>query len=184
VKKLASGSGDEEVVLESAMRLKTPRDWSSDGRFIFYDVIDPEGASDLWVLPLEGNRKPFAYLQTKYEESSGQFSPDGHWMAYVSNESGRREVYIQSFPKPGNKRRISNAGGIQPRWRSDGREIFYIDPAGTLTAVELTAALEPLPPNKLFITSTDRGVWHEYAVSSDGQKFLVDNASQSGVSTN
>jgi hypothetical protein len=128
------------------------------------------------VLPLDGSRQPFSYLQSDYNETGAQFSPDGSWVVYTSNESGKREVYIQSFPKPGNKRRISTAGGVQPRWRGDGREIFYIDLAGALISVELTADLEPLLPKTLFDAGVDSRQFHEYAVTFDGQKFLLNKA--------
>jgi hypothetical protein len=97
-------------------------------------------------------------------------------MIYTSNESGKREVYIQSFSKRGNKQRISTAGGVQPRWRSDGREIFHIDLEGALISVELTASLEPSLPKKLFDAGVDSRQFHEYAVSLDGQKFLLNRA--------
>ena len=103
-------------------------------------------------------------------------------MAYSSDKSGRPEIYIQSFPKPGSERRISTEGGVQPRWRRDGRELFYIDPVLKLMSVELTALMEPSSLKKLFDTRlNDNTVYPRYAVTSDGQKFLINEPIQTGV---
>jgi Tol biopolymer transport system component len=149
-------------------------DWSLDGRFIAYSVVDPKSGRDLWVLPLFGDRKPYAFLQTPFNEGGAVFSPDGRFIAYVSNESGVPDVYVQPFPGPGARRRISTASGTTPRWRQDGKEIFYLSKDHQVMAVPVNlagATLESGPPKSLFrIEST--GVTR-YDVSADGQRILV-----------
>src|SRR3989441_3126013 len=121
----SSGAGTDELLLESG-QYKVPTDWSSDGRFILFRSNDPQTGWDLWVLPVSGDKKPFPFLKTPFEEREGQFSSDGKWIAYQSNESGRFEIYVQPFPGPGGKFQISNNGGAQPRWNKDDKEIFYV----------------------------------------------------------
>src|SRR6185503_11038567 len=124
VRKLASGAGQEEILLE-ADRPLLPTGWSSDGKFILYTRNEPKTKNDIWVLPLEGDRKPFAFFQSPAIDTLAVFSPDGHWIAYQSSESGNSEIYVQTFPVSGGKWAVSNKGGIRPRWRGDGKELFY-----------------------------------------------------------
>ena len=121
-------------------------DWSPDGRFVLYRYNSiqaslPSTSStgwDIWALPLDGDRKPFPVVQTNFEERDGQFSPDGKWIAYQSNESGRFEIYVQPFPGPARKwGPISTNGGAQVRWRRDGKELFYIALDDRLMAVPI-----------------------------------------------
>ena len=123
--KLSSGAGADELLLESDQN-KAPTDSSSDGRFLLFRTLDPQTGYDLWVLPLSGDKKPVPFLKTPFEERDGQFSPDGKWVAYQSNESGRSEIYVQPFPGPGRKLQISSSGGAQPRWNKNSKEIFYV----------------------------------------------------------
>ena len=102
--------------------------WSSDGRFILYAQIEEKTGYDVWALPLFGERKPFPVLITLFDERYPQFSPDGRWVAYQSNESGQDDIYVQPFPGPGERSRISTNGGAQVRRRRDGRELFYMAP--------------------------------------------------------
>ncbi len=111
-KKMANGTGNAEALIKSPQVAVT--DWSGDGRFIVYEQFDPKTRSDLWLLPLFGDRKPFPFLQTEFGEYSGRISPNGRWMAYTSDEVGRYEVYVQSFPAAGGKRHISTHGGLFP----------------------------------------------------------------------
>ena len=128
-----------------------------------------------------GDRKPFPYLQTEFDEKHGRFSPDGHWVAYTSNESGRDEVYVQSFPVSGAKFQISAGGGMEPQWRKDGTELFYIADDRTLMAVPVklaSSASEPLqvgqPKRLLSVPMLDTFiVGRSYEVSNDGQRFLM-----------
>ncbi|MEP7273037.1 MAG: hypothetical protein ABI882_16170, partial [Acidobacteriota bacterium] len=172
--KLASGAGQEELLLQSNSRV-TPTDWSANGRSILYEQLNPKtNENDLWVLLLD-DRKPVPFLQTPFDEASARFSPDGRWIAYVSNESGNREVYVQTFPASGGRWPISAKGGDSPRWRRDGKEIFYVDPDAKVMAVEVKtgSAFEAGIPKVLFdvgaLRSTFRG---GYAVTADGQRFL------------
>jgi len=121
--KIASGAGNEEVLLKSSEE-KVPDDWSLDGLFIVYQTLNSKTKWDLWVLPMSGERQPFPFLQTDFNEQEAQFSPDGKWMAYTSDESGAPEVYVQTFPASGGRWRVSTGGGSQPKWRRDGRELF------------------------------------------------------------
>jgi Tol biopolymer transport system component len=183
--KRSDGTGPEERILKTD-RQDVPTDWSADGRFLVYEERDPRTSKrDLWLLPMTGDRNPMRYMETPFDEFQGQFSPDGKWMAYGSEESGRWEIYVQPIPASGGKWQVSNAGGTQPRWRRDGREIFYLSMDKKIVSVE--ARLGPRPefgaPEALFpvwllqnAVGTD-----EFVPASDGQRFLALNA-VSGVS--
>jgi serine/threonine protein kinase len=123
--KVTNGTGKDELLFANGND-KWPTQWSRDGRFIVYQEADPKTRLDIWVLPMDGvtYRKPVPFLRSKFNEFSGQLSPDSHWMAYASDESGQREVYVQSFPEGEGRTKISTAGGEQPRWRGDGKELF------------------------------------------------------------
>ena len=181
--KAVDGSGGQELLLSTPYP-KFPTDWFRDGRFILYQELNPQTGMDVWALPLNGDRKPIPVVRTTFEELGGQFSPDGNWVAYSSSESGRREVYVQAFPGPGGKVVISTAGGRQPRWSPDGRELFYIAGDGRLTAVAVRTApdglsVEARVKTPLFVPRFPRlataGILSglQYSVSSDGQRFLV-----------
>ena len=150
---------------------KWPSDWSLDGRFILYTQTSPDTQGDLWVIPLFGDRQPIPFLQTKFGERNGVFSPDGKWIAYQSDDSGSYQVWVQSFPA-GSKWQVSSDGGSWPRFRRDGKELFYLAANGKLMAVEVkanTSGLEFSAPKPLFEThTTDR-----YALTVDGQRFLI-----------
>jgi hypothetical protein len=155
-----------------------PTDWSADGRFVLYTFGGTFPAtSDIWALPLFGERKPFPVIQTEFSESQGALSPDGRWIAYTSDETGQPNVHIQPFLRAGGKHRISPNGGRNPHWRADGRELFYLDAAGTMTAVPIDPTAGPAAglPKTLFpagIVSTN----NMYAVTKDGQRFLVNRS--------
>ncbi|MFN2456550.1 MAG: TolB family protein, partial [Pyrinomonadaceae bacterium] len=155
-----------------------PQDWSSDGRFLLYGEIDSKTNADLWVLPLFGDQKPIPFLQTTFNENQSAFSPDGRWIAYVSNESGPAQVYVQSFPVSGGKWMVSTTGGSQPKWRRDGKELFYLGPDRKLMAVDVKEdanKFEAGSPRALFETRVfvGFGFISGYQVSRDGQRFLV-----------
>jgi eukaryotic-like serine/threonine-protein kinase len=138
-RKPATGAGQWEP-LTLAKGLTAPKSWSSDGRFIIYAEIRPETGADLMAIPAEPNATPFALAQTPATEDQGQFSPDGHWVAYTSNESGLSEIYVIPFPPSptGGRWLVSKGGGVMPRWRSDGKELFYISPDSQMMAVAVT----------------------------------------------
>jgi eukaryotic-like serine/threonine-protein kinase len=177
----ASGSGAEEALLSSDQP-NEPTDWSSDGRFLLFTRQDPVTLKDLWALPLFGDRRAFPVLQTQFIEEQAHLSPDGQWIAYVSNESGKWEVYLQPFPRASGKWQVSTAGGSQPRWRRDGRELYFVDPKGILHAVGISLGAKVLiaQPQALFQTNlADYAMGGRYTVTADGDRFLVnidDNA--------
>ena len=194
--KLSNGTGNEELLFESEL-VKTPISWSADGKFILYMIIDPKTGSDGWALPLTGDRKPFPILQTPFNEGHPQISPDGKWIAYASNETGRAEIYIQSFPPGAGKWQISSNGGSFARWRRDGKELFYMDApfSGKMFSVEVNATGSTVVasvPRPLFDSGYlnlgfgHTGNWNTYAVSADGQRFLIPRpeANLTGALTN
>ncbi len=134
--KLASGVGQEELLHKEDVSIR-PGSWSADGRFLLYTRVDPKTGQDLWALPLARNSQPSLFWQTLFIETHGRFSPDGRWIAYLSDDQGRPEVYVQTFPASGGKWQISANGGSQPWWRSDGKELYYLSADGKLMAVEV-----------------------------------------------
>lgn len=128
---------------------------------------------------MTGERKPFAFLQTEFNETHSQFSPDGRWVAYVSDESGRPEVYVQSFAPSGGKWQVSTGGGDQPEWRRDGKELFYLSSAKQLMSVPVIsgAAFQagiPAPLFEVFVPAKSMtGDRNDYVVADNGQRFLV-----------
>ncbi|HEY3204694.1 MAG TPA: protein kinase [Thermoanaerobaculia bacterium] len=175
--KSSTGAGEEKPVFRSDQD-KFLTDWSQDGRFLAYHTPGPKTGWDVWVLPLSGDRKPIPFVQTEFTEAQGQFSPDGKWLAYASDESGIFEVYVRSFPAPGGKWQVSTSGGTQPQWRRDGRELFYLSEDGGLMAVEVKAdsTFEASAPRPLFharFPTAAAPFGRTYSVRSDGQRFLV-----------
>ena len=176
--KTVSGSGEEELLLATGEGGVFPRDWSRDGRFLIYAMDAIKTLSDLWILPLFGDRKPKPFAATDFEEYSARFSPDGSWIAYTSNESGNTEVYIRAVARP-ERVRLSTNGGTQPSWRGDGKELFYVAPGGVLMAAEVKtgSGLEASAPKILFRTCsgshTLRGDEEFYDAQADGSRFLM-----------
>jgi serine/threonine protein kinase len=170
-RKAANGSGSEEVLITSAAAM-SPTDWSRDGRFIVYNHRNEKGTSEIGVLPLSGERKPFSYLAADLALFGGKLSPDGRWMAYFSAESGRFEVYVQSFPNKSGKFQISAGGGTRAQWSRDGKEIFFVALSGTLMTVDVKAGekFEAGTPKALFETRLVGT--QNYAVSPDARRFL------------
>lgn len=164
-------NGGSEQVLHTSPETTHLEDVSADGRFLLYRLDAARTGSDLWLLPLEGDRKPQPLFQTAFNESEGRLSPDGRWIAYVSDQSGRDEVYVRSFPQPGSRWQVTTAGGGRPRWRRDGRELFFVSQDGHLLAVDIQVdhTFQTGAPRPLFDT---RGA-DEYDVSADGRRFLM-----------
>jgi len=196
--KSTNGAGKEQALVSVTGDEKSPDDWSRDGRFLLYTQQDPRTHADLWVLPLAGDGTPSGtatpFANTAFSESQGRFSPDTHWIAYASDESGRSEIYIQPFPAPpsgGSKTPISRDGGSQPRWRRDGKELFYSSPDGKLIAVDVTEGpiFKAGAPKTLFqlpvaqIGHNEGGVqvlgWD---IAPDGKRLLIDTATTSSES--
>ena len=132
--KAASGAGEEQTLLLTGAH-KTPLAWSPDGQVLLYATWHEKTGVDLWALPLTGDRKPFPVLKTPFDETAGQVSSDGRWMAYQSNESRPAQIYVRPFSGPGGPWQVSTAGGSQPRWRLDGKELFYVATDARLMAV-------------------------------------------------
>ncbi|HSE39378.1 MAG TPA: protein kinase, partial [Acidobacteriota bacterium] len=137
--RLSSGASKAEILFRSNKKLAiNEQSWSRDGRFILFRIYDRKTKYDIWVLPLFGERKLYPYLKTAAREGFAQFSPDGKFVAYVSDESGTPEVYVRTFPvEAGGKWQVSIEGGQQPRWRRDGKELFYLDLEKNLVAAEV-----------------------------------------------
>jgi Tol biopolymer transport system component len=183
--KASNLAGEDEVVFTSAAQ-KLPSSWSPDGRFLLY--YSPVGATHVWVLPLDGtaaNLKPFTFEQSEYFQAVGRFSPDGHWIAYQSNESGKDEIYVRPFgaasasgsPSPAGtsiagKWMVSKDGGEVPLWRRDGKELFYLSPNGMAMAVDVntTGVFQAGIPKPLFKVTPGLLYWD---VTSDGKRFLM-----------
>ena len=185
--KRASGTGDEELLLEAstaAFSTAAPTSWSSDGRFIAY-TKGAGSRADVWILPLFGERHPFPVAQTTFTETSGMFSPDGRWIVYTSDEGGQRDVYAQPFPVTGARYPVSKDGGSHPVWRADSRELFFIRGADAmLMAVPIPASpqWDPGPPRPLFVTAVRRASpGQQYAVTKDGNRFLMNSRIQDAV---
>jgi dipeptidyl aminopeptidase/acylaminoacyl peptidase len=176
--KNANGTGPETPLLDTPAN-ESIKDWSRDGRYIAY-MQGPEGAEDIWILPMFGDKKPFPLVQGPYHKNEPQFSYDGKWVAYTSDESaGMYQVFITSFPGGEQKIQVSKDGGGQPRWREDGKELFFRSPDNGVMAVDIKvgAKIEAGVPHLLFTglnsVSNRDPTRHQTAVSPDGQRFLL-----------
>jgi hypothetical protein len=196
----ANKTGSEELLLGTPMN-EWPVHWSKDGRFLLYYQSGPTGGSDLLALPMTGggaqggqaaagnnDRKPIVVANTKFEERQGQFSPDGRWVAYETDESGRFEIVVQPFPDATSKVPVSTNGGVQPRWRADGKELYFIAPDRKLMAAPVTGSSSTFDSGKpvaLFQTQIMIGAAAafraQYAVSRDGRFLINQVGEQSNV---
>jgi eukaryotic-like serine/threonine-protein kinase len=177
-RKKASGTGQDELLFSSVTGSKFTTDWSGATGLIAFFTSLPK--ADIWTLSVT-ERKPTPFLATPFQEGSPQFSPDGRWMAYGSTESGTVEIFVQAFPASGGKWQISTGGGSYPRWRRDGKELYYIAPDNTVMAVEIAtgsgfAAGTPKPLFRASIKSFDIGF--QYDVSPDGSRFLINTLAE------
>jgi Tol biopolymer transport system component len=184
--KLTNGTGLEERLLRSD-QIAAPSSWSADGRYLLYNVVDSNG--DLSILPMIGDHTPSVFLKTPFHDAWGAFSPDGRWVAYSSNESGRTEIYVRPFVPPGaagkaagsgGQWQVSTAGGIHPLWRPDGKELYYLSPEGAMMAAPIRiteATLAPGASMRLFATrivggGAETAPGRQYDIAPDG-RFLI-----------
>jgi len=178
----ATGTGGEELVLGDKSAGVIPEDWSLDGRWLLYHINNGK-SQDLWLLPQRGDRRPVPLVQSEFTEVQARFSPDGRFVAYASNESGRFEVYVCTNPSaytgPAGKWRVSTNGGEEPKWRRDGRELYYLAPDKILMAVDVTTKGGPFEagrPKALFKScgySFAQPLLGTYDVAADGKRFLI-----------
>jgi Tol biopolymer transport system component len=175
--KNASGTGEDELLLSSQLA-KNVEDWSQDGRWILFNESGEGNRARLAVLSVE-DRKTQDFGRPPFREQQGRLSPDGKWMAYQSNETGRFEVFIRAFPPAGRKWQISNAGGAEPEWRGDGKELFYTTPQdpARIMAVDVTdakGAIKAGLPHALFDLRLPGGALrNRFVATPDGKKFLA-----------
>ena len=181
--KQASGATQAETILKQNTGYLFPSSWSMDGRYIAYTTQAVSGG-DIGLLPMSADKKPVTLLHGPFDHSDPMISPNSKWMAYASNESGRFEINVVSFPKPEGKWQISVNGGTRPRWRRDGKELFFLSPAGQLMAVEVNgggATFQKGVPKVLFNVPGPRmqGWFYNYDVAQNGQRFLFNKILES-----
>ena len=183
--KNVNGAGTETPLLASPFD-EWPEDWSADGRYLAFGRNTTQGSGGVFALPLFGDRKPITIADTAFIDDEPRFSKDGRWVAYNSEESGMSQVYVVSFPTIDQKRQISADGGVQPRWRHDGKELFYLGLDGRIMAVDLgiDANIDAAVPRPLFNTRlTVDQARDQFAVAADGQRFLVQESIVKGAPT-
>jgi Tol biopolymer transport system component len=173
----SNGSSDVREVATVSARME-PTDWSRDGRYLLY-CAGNLGATDIWALPVADPSKAFPLVRSQWNDGSGQFSPDGRWVAYVSLESGRGEVYVTPFPAGGARWQVSTSGGNLPRWRGDGRELYFLSPDDEIMAAAVSESRDRFEVNsvtplfRVSLSVSPRTDQYSYDVAADGQRFLV-----------
>jgi Tol biopolymer transport system component len=173
--KEVGGSGRAELLQEGGENQVFPRGWSPDGEWLIYEQVDPANNTDLYAVRADGS-ETVALVASSFTETFASISPDGRWLAFVSNESGANEVYVTTFPRPARRWQISTDGGSFPRWRGDSEELFFARANGELFGVEVDVSGEALVVgrvDRLFNWSIAPGFRWPYDVSADGQRFLV-----------
>jgi Tol biopolymer transport system component len=178
--KVSSGAGGDELLFRSPVAT-IPSDWSKDGRFLVCGTVGLKTRWDLWILSLSGERKWETFLETPSNEQRAAFAPNGRWIAYESDESGKKEVYVRSFPASGAKWQVSAGGGSQPRFTREGKELIFVSVDRKIMAVQVKtddASFESGAPKVLFethILKKEDRTGNQYAVTSDGERFLINS---------
>ncbi len=177
-------TGANETLVVEGEAGAVPTDWSADGEILLFQRSSTQTGWDLWTASPDGKRAPAPLLATTYNEEGGQLSPDGRWLAYTSDESGRSEVCVVAFPSLDGKWQVSDAGGSQPRWRRDGAELFYLaaDRALMAVGIKTAAGFEKDKPERLFDTRARYTGYRAYDVAPDGQRFLINTVLAEGDS--
>jgi Tol biopolymer transport system component len=174
-RRLADSATADELLFKSA-EPKHPTSFSPDGSILLFTRdMGSEKGTDVWALPMNG-RDPFPVVNTSFDEGSAVFSPDGRWIAYVSNDTGAMQVYVQPFPPTGWRLRLSTTNGTSPRWTRGGRELVYATTEQEFMAVEITVAgqvIQASAPRKLFAHPHVGGNWNHFAVEPTGDQFLL-----------
>jgi len=169
------GSGSPQLLIEEEVEVQS-YSWTPDGRHVIYGRLDAETAWDIWALPIQGDRDPFPLVEGESSENFGVVSPDGGWLAYVADESGRPEVYVQAFPRPHGRQQVSANGGVEPQWSADGRELFYVSDDG-IYSVPVTTGGNTFRFERsakvLDVRVNDPYGLGAYDVADDGRRFLV-----------
>jgi len=176
--KSAAGTGQDELLIEASTGNQAAiQDWSVDGKTILFHTTRQNREGNIWMLSLEGKRKPSLVIDTAFETTNARLSPNGRWIAYSSNESGKFEVYIQSFPPSGSKWQVSTNGGEEPQWRRDGKELFYLARDNRLMAVDVkieSSDFQAGIPKSLFeLRRTPAARRNHYVVAANGERFLA-----------
>ena len=174
----ADGTGSKEMLLETPGMIYYPISVTPDGRYVAYMRNDPKSTTgwDIWALPTFGDQKPFPVVATNFLDITPSFSPDGKWLAYANNETGRQEVYIQPFPSGTGRWQVSTAGGSKPSWRKDGKELYFWSTDQQVMAVDIQqngSSLQLGTPHALFKATTVVGSVGPYTASADGKKFVM-----------
>ena len=189
--KQSDGTGDEKLFFDQ-LGFQGLEDWSSDGRWVVYTYDNREtGGNDLWMLPGAGDTKPEPFQRNRFDEWGARFSPNSEWVAFVTDESGTFEIYVTPFRRSGSRSAVSIGGGIAPRWRRDGKELFYITSDGKsvmAVPVELAPSFKAGAPVRLFAIGSETGFRGRarnvpYDVSPDGQRFLINVATAEPASS-
>ena len=174
----SDGTGAAETVLETAGVNETAWSVCRDGRYLAYARTPTGSQPSVWILPLAGDRKPFALVQSQFTNTTPAFSPDCKWVAYTSNETGQDEVYITHFPEVTRRYQVSTQGGTSPRWRGDGKELFFSEPPSSMMAVNVDEKAEEIAlgsPRALFHLANNTGIFRvpRFDVTADGRRFLI-----------
>jgi eukaryotic-like serine/threonine-protein kinase len=178
--KPADGSSPERAVLEDNESFEFPQDISPDEKYLVYmrSRGDQKSGTEMWALPLIGDRKPIPVVQSAFTTFNSKVSPDGKWLAYTNNESGRFEIYVTAFPAAGAKWQVSTNGGMNPKWRRDGKELFFLDPADNMMAVDVNTSGSTIQLGRIQTLFHATGVQNQqgpYSVTADGKKFLINS---------